>query len=283
MSGAVATIQKVLFNLYWALERRITPGVESSQSEYARIVKAHVAPSTRWLELGCGHQLWPEWIPGQAETAGRARLLVGLDPDAASLKLNPVVQHRVAGLQLPFREGSFDLVTANMVFEHLEDPVAVLCDIRRVLTPRGVCIFHTPNSRHWLTALGRRTPQFLKNVLIKFTEGRVAKDVYPTHYRVNTQESVARVLADAGFTNDRMIMLNTSSAGSILMLGPFVVPALLWARCTERPGLSHLRSNIIAISRPVVTNKPASRPKTASEVASSREWVSAEATARLGR
>jgi hypothetical protein len=133
-----------------------------------------------------------------------------------------------------------------------------------------------------MIAVGRWLPQFLKNVLIKFTEGREAKDVYPTHYRVNTQKSVARVLADAGFTNDRIIMLNTSSAGSILMLGPFVVLSLLWARCTARPGLSHLRSNIIAISRPVVMNKPACRTKGASEVASSGEWVTAEATARLG-
>lgn len=242
--------RKTLFKLYWALERLITPGAESSQNEYARVVKSHVTGTTRWLELGCGHQLWPEWISGQAETARRAALLVGLDPDADSLKQNPFVHRRVVGLQLPFRDGAFNLVTANMVFEHLEDPVAVLGDIRRVLAPGGVCIFHTANALYWQTALGRSLPQFLKNVLVQFSEGRDGKDVYPTHYRVNTEQSVPQMLARAGFTPDQVIMLNTSAAGRILLFGPFVVLELLWIRLTRRPRLSHHRSNIIAIARP---------------------------------
>jgi ubiquinone/menaquinone biosynthesis C-methylase UbiE len=244
-------IRKALFNLYWMLQRRIAPGVVSSQNHYARIVKMHVTSTTRWLELGCGRQLWPEFIAGQAETARRAALLVGLDPDADSLKHNAVVHHRVVGMQLPFRDASFNLVTANMVFEHLHDPVAVLSDIRRVLTPGGVCIFHTPNARHWLTILGRNFPQPVKNLLVRFSEGRDAKDVYPTHYRINTEESVIRVLADAGFSSDQVVMVNTSAAGRILLLGPLVVLELLWVRLTERPGMRRHRTNIIAVGRPV--------------------------------
>lgn len=242
---------KHLFKLYWALERLITPGAESSQNAYARIVKSYVTPTTRWLEVGCGHQLWPEWIPGQEETAKTARLLVGLDPDAGSLQQNPVIHHRVVGLTLPFRDGSFDLVTANMVFEHLEDPAAVLRDIGRVLAPGGVCIFHTANALYWQTVLGRSLPQWIKNTLVEFSEGRDAADVYPTHYRINTERAIPRVLENAGFSADRLEMLNTSAAGRILLLGPLVVLELLWIRLTRRPRLSAHRSNIIAVIRPV--------------------------------
>ena len=239
-----------LFKVYWALERAITPGAESSQNQYARIVTSHVKPTSRWLELGCGHQLWPDWIAGQTETARAASLLVGLDPDLESLKRNQFVHHRVAGLQLPFVDGSFNLVTANMVFEHLEDPAAVLREIRRVLTPDGVCIFHTANALYWQTVLGRWLPQPIKNMLVWFSERRDAADVYPTHYRINTAGAIQRVLQQAGFAADQVLMLNTSSAGRILLLGPLVVLELLWIRLTRRPHLSQYRTNIIGVIRP---------------------------------
>jgi ubiquinone/menaquinone biosynthesis C-methylase UbiE len=250
LSRRVAAVQKSLFQLYWALERRIVPGLESSQYAYARIVKQQVTGTTRWLDLGCGHQLWPEWIPGQPETARTAALLVGLDPDKDSLQANNIVHHRVVGLQLPFRDGSFNLITANMVFEHLEDPVQVLREIRRVLSPNGVCIFHTSNARFWQVALARHLPQAVKNALVHLSEGREAKDVYPTHYRINTTGEIPMLLQRAGFTSDRVISLNTSSAGRILLLGPFVLLELLWIRLTQRAAFSHYRSNIIAVIRP---------------------------------
>ncbi len=244
---AVSAIVKRLEKVYWALQRRIAPGVEFAQNEYARVVQAHVTAETRWLDVGCGHQLWPEWIPGQEAAAGRARLLVGLDPDADSIRHNRYVHHRVVGLQLPFRDQSFTLVTANMVFEHLDDPVQVLSEIRRVLRPDGLCIFHTVNARYWWTALGRNLPQFVKNLLVVFSEGRGAKDVYPTHYRVNVPSEIPDLAARAGLRAQRVIMLNTSSTGRIMLLGPLVVLELLWIRMTQRPSLSHHRSNIIGI------------------------------------
>lgn len=236
-----------LFQLYWGLERRIAPGTESSQAEYVRTVKAAVTPSTRWLDLGAGHQLWPEWIDGQAEIARRARLLVGLDPDGGSLAQNPFVHHRVVGLALPFRDHSFDLITANMVFEHLDEPVAVLEDVRRVLAPGGVCIFHTPNARYWQTALGRHLPQAFKNLLVSFSEGRTEDDVYPAHYRINTTRAVRDCVSRAGLSEQRLVLLNTSSAGRILLLGPLVVLELLWIRLTRLRALQNHRSNIIGV------------------------------------
>jgi ubiquinone/menaquinone biosynthesis C-methylase UbiE len=247
-------IRERLYQLYWALERAITPGAESSQRAYARIVTSYVTGWSRWLELGCGHQLWPDWIPGQAETARIPALLVGFDQDVGSLKQNRLVHCRVAGRKLPFADGSFNLVTANMVFEHFDDPGAALREIRRVLTQDGVCIFHTPNAQYWQTALGRRLPQRVKNLLVRLSEHRLAADVYPTHYRINTEGAIAHHLQEAGFSVDRMIMLNTSSAGRILLLGPLVVLELLWIRFTRRPAMRRHRSTIIAVIRPCQTS-----------------------------
>jgi ubiquinone/menaquinone biosynthesis C-methylase UbiE len=47
--------------------------------------------------------------------------------------------------RLPYPDGSFDVVTATEVIEHLENYREILRDIHRVLNDRGVCIVSTPN------------------------------------------------------------------------------------------------------------------------------------------
>lgn len=226
------------------------PNVEVSQNVYSRVFESYVNSRTRWLDLGCGHQTWPDWIPGQEEKARRPALFVGLDPDIDSLRNNKLVHYRVVGLQLPFRDESFNLVTANMVFEHLENPVSVLNEIRRVLSPGGVCVFHTPNALYWQIIIGRHFPQWLKNKLIRLSESREEKDIYPTYYRINTEQSIRALIEEADFQAENIMMLNTSSAGRILLLGPFFIFELLWIRLTQHPALKRHRTNIIAVIRP---------------------------------
>lgn len=47
--------------------------------------------------------------------------------------------------KLPYQDGTFDVVTATEVIEHLEDFRAILREIYRVLKPGGVCVLSTPN------------------------------------------------------------------------------------------------------------------------------------------
>jgi SAM-dependent methyltransferase len=46
---------------------------------------------------------------------------------------------------LPFADGSFDVITASEVYEHLENHMAFARECRRVLRPSGQLIFSTPN------------------------------------------------------------------------------------------------------------------------------------------
>lgn len=58
---------------------------------------------------------------------------------------SPDVQ-RIDMLDMPFNEGTFDLVIANHVLEHVADDVKALTEIRRVLKPGGHAILQTPYS-----------------------------------------------------------------------------------------------------------------------------------------
>ena len=47
--------------------------------------------------------------------------------------------------RLPYKDGTFDIVTATEVIEHLENPRSFLRDINRILKPGGICVLSTPN------------------------------------------------------------------------------------------------------------------------------------------
>jgi ubiquinone/menaquinone biosynthesis C-methylase UbiE len=150
-----------LQKLYWWLENLITPGAESSQYVYERSLRKKVSPSTIWLDAGCGASIMPLWIAGQLDLLGTASKVFGMDPLMESLKSNKQMLNRVAGKleDLPFSNESLNLVSANMVVEHVEDPDKVLREIQRVLAPGGCFIFHTTNKRHYLVFMASLLPQ----------------------------------------------------------------------------------------------------------------------------
>lgn len=47
--------------------------------------------------------------------------------------------------RLPYEDARFDLVISKDVFEHLLDPVHALLEVKRVLKPGGMFLFHVPN------------------------------------------------------------------------------------------------------------------------------------------
>jgi SAM-dependent methyltransferase len=162
-------------------------------------------PEVRWLDVGCGRQLIPSWMKGHAEIESDlksgSRTVIGVDPDIAALSDNRSLALRVNGnaAELPFADGCFDLVTSNMVFEHVEDPLESLIEIRRVLREGGRLIVLTPNWLDIVTLAARVTPNRWRPAVVSRIEARVEADVYPTHYRFNRPATIEKILREAGF------------------------------------------------------------------------------------
>jgi SAM-dependent methyltransferase len=239
-----------LWRWYWALERRLAPGVRFAQMDYEDALTEAVAPGARWLDLGCGHQLLYPWRrEHERGLLARSAAVVGMDPETEALKQHPSISLRVAGSvdALPFRDEAFDLVTANMVVEHLADPAAQFREIRRVLAPGGRFLFHTPNGTGYPTLLARAVPDALRGMAARVLERRPAADRFPTFYRANTPRRIARLAHEAGLAVEAVAL--TRSTAMFWFALPVAAVELLWLRLLAWRRLAALRPNLIASLR----------------------------------
>jgi 2-polyprenyl-3-methyl-5-hydroxy-6-metoxy-1,4-benzoquinol methylase len=166
---------------------------------------------------------------------------VGIDGDPHALRRQGDLQWRVNGNieRLPFRDSTFDLVTANMVVEHIEHPKEFFAEIARVLAPGGRFIMHTPNASGYTTLLTRLVPARLRPWLASRLQGRAAADVYTTFYRSNSPRRLRRHAHGSDLTLRRLEQLNSSpqlaSIASLAVLERQLlrllsVPSLCWLR-----------------------------------------------------
>jgi ubiquinone/menaquinone biosynthesis C-methylase UbiE len=240
------TIRRALHNIYWKVESIVAPGLQYSQSIYEETLRPLVGPHTAWIDLGCGHQILPPWRSAQeAEIAGIPAIVVGVDYSLSSLSKHRNISYRVKGdiTELPFKNCSFDLATANMVLEHLDRPDVQFREIARVLKPGGIFLIHTPNVFGYATIAARAIPKFARRKLVRFLEGRGEEDVFPTHYRANSMRRIEHLAQGSGFSVRNMRMIVSSAA--LIAIPPFVVLELAWIRLLMTKPLRPLRTNII--------------------------------------
>jgi len=72
------SLRAALYRVYHGVERVLAPRLEYSQVSYERVLDRLVEPDTRWLDLGCGHQLLPAWrVERERELVQRCCQLIG--------------------------------------------------------------------------------------------------------------------------------------------------------------------------------------------------------------
>jgi ubiquinone/menaquinone biosynthesis C-methylase UbiE len=241
-------MRRLLFRTYWWLEKRIAPGNRSSQYEYADVFRAEIRERHDWLDIGCGRRPLPDWMGlQQEEILSQARRKVGFDLDMDSLGDHTAYPDKLlaSAYELPFAPRTFDLATANMVVEHVEDPGRMLDEIRSVLRPSGRFTFHTPNRASMLIRLASSAPNGLKRLLARMLENRKAEDVFPTHYCFNRKGDIQQLAEEHGFRVITLRFVNTTALTA--SLGPLAIPELLWLRLISRPRFENWRTNLVGV------------------------------------
>lgn len=171
--------------------RQTYPGWRPATEVYADLVRAHLQPEARVLDVGCGRGGLVEQLTHPLHQ------VVGVDPDWLSLKEHRLTLPRAAAFShaLPFANYSFDLIFASWVLEHLHHPQTDLAEIARVLKPGGVFVFITPNRHHPLVGLNRWMARFaqVQDKVVAKLYGRAAADTFPAFYCANTPSALTHL------------------------------------------------------------------------------------------
>jgi ubiquinone/menaquinone biosynthesis C-methylase UbiE len=128
--------RQLFFKIYWKLQSFIAPTLKYSQTIYEEVLNETCDTAYIWLDLGCGHHLLPPWRNEQEkEIIRKSKLIIGIDYDFSSLTKHRTIKNKVRGdiTKLPFPNDVFDLITSNMVFEHLDNPETQLKEIASIL------------------------------------------------------------------------------------------------------------------------------------------------------
>jgi SAM-dependent methyltransferase len=232
--------------------------IEHHQDRYARGLDLVVAERNRWLDVGAGTKIYDSdaRFP-QDVVARRASPFIGCDLVVDHLRRNPYITNAVGAsiAALPFANDSFDVVSANMVLEHLDAPDVAFQEIARVLRPGGRFIGVTPNARNPIILgafllLSSRMRSWLAHVI----ENRDEEHIFPTHYRANSERALRDLARKSGLTVETVDVFNTVPL--TLDLHPVVRSLeLVLIRLLTLPGLKGFASNLFVVLRkPSVAN-----------------------------
>jgi len=140
------------------------------------------------LDAGCGAGYGTREFPGAASVIGMDIAHDAL-VHAQSSYARPGVYFARGRLEsLPFADGSFDLVLAFEVIEHLENWRDMLQEARRVLKPSGVLLVSTPNKDVYGVLRGTAGPNQYHAHEFEYSEFRHALQAEFPHVRLWSQD-----------------------------------------------------------------------------------------------
>ena len=178
---------------------------------------------------------------------GKVAKVCGIDLDPRVLENDKLDEGKIANAsEIPYGDETFDIVFADNVMEHLEDPLTVFQEIYRVLKPGGKLLFKTPNRTHYMPLIARITPhkfhQFVNRI-----RGREAEDTFPTLYRANSERQIGHIAAVSGFDLERIDLIEGRPEYLRMSFATYPFGVLYERTVNASKALSRFRILLIAI------------------------------------
>ena len=160
---------------------------------FREIILRHINKDSVVLDIGAG-----AGIVSEMNFKQNVKFICGIDLDPR-VQENPMLHEgKIADAsRIPYEDEKFDLIFADNVMEHLEDPEGVFAEAKRVLKPGGLLLFKTPNRWHYMPIIARATPLSFHK-FVNQLRGRAGVDTFKTFYRANSKHQVNAVVQKIG-------------------------------------------------------------------------------------
>lgn len=150
------------------------------------------------LDLGAGRAKWFEDDPCEIRRdirllKGKVKKVIAADVDDA------VLTNRASDEQIMIKDGtldlkknSVDLVVADYVLEHIEDPQGFVEQINHVLKEDGWFCARTPHKFSYVALIAALVKNKYHTKVLKYVKPELKEmDVFPTAYKMNTRSDIS--------------------------------------------------------------------------------------------
>ncbi len=176
------------------LDRRYYPGYVDEHAKFDSLIRGYLKPGMSVLDAGAGRGV--QFPYDYVQVAAR---MAGADVDPSVTENANLTDAVVTDLsRLPYGDAEFDLVFSKYVFEHLDRPVDVMSELRRVMKSGAHLLIHTPNKWHYVATFATITPTRF-HAWFNAKRGREEVDTFPTRYRANDRKTLERLAMVCGF------------------------------------------------------------------------------------
>jgi 2-polyprenyl-3-methyl-5-hydroxy-6-metoxy-1,4-benzoquinol methylase len=162
---------------------------------FKKYLDKYVTKDALLLDIGCGRQSFGD------EYYKKAKYKVGVDPDEEALKDNKLMDKKVCSdiENIPQSLGKFDVIIAQWVLEHIQNPKEDMKKIGSLCNKDGHFIFMTTNIYSPVTLISKVLSTGIKKKLRRKLFNIDEEDTYPTVYKINSASKIDYFLKEAGF------------------------------------------------------------------------------------
>jgi hypothetical protein len=227
--------------------RRVKANYYPPADVYEAMVAKHVFPGCAWIDVGGGHDIFPD-NPKLARTlASRCACVVAVDPDRAVHENRFVTERHQCRIEDYRDQRRFHLATLRMVVEHVDEPVRLVRALRAVLLPDASVVVLTVNGWSPISIVSRLMPFALHHPIKRLFWGGDERDTFPVRYLMNTRATLRRQFESEGFVESAFGYLDDlSTFGQFRTLGTVELAA--WS-VLRRIGIVYPENCLLGIYR----------------------------------
>ena len=214
-------------------------------SQFHQLIREFVKPGANILEIGAGlTNKTTAFLSTLGDVTG-----LDIDPD---VKGNEHCKETVVydGAHIPYETNYFDVAVSDYVCEHVEYPMELCREIRRVLQPGRFYIFRTPNLWHYVSIAAKLSPHWSHKLIANRLRAIPPKshNPYRTFHRINTGKACRKILTQAGFNIEVIKIIEAEPSYGMVSRFLFY-PFMIWERLLNSSTIfENLRANILCVA-----------------------------------